>query len=251
VGHIQRILAAILNEAVRDGLLERNPAAGTWREYRLTGGRGPARHLTGEQLRALEGAVATSGPPWTVLIGLTWRTGLRRGEALALRWNDVELCTPQTLSNSGGWIAVHDTLYPDGSLAGHTKTRQARAVDLSPAAVDLLTRHRAWSREAALRAGLGHSPEWLFWGPAGKPILPAVLNARFRRWRRWAGLPGHLVVHSLRHTYAVRALEAGARERYVQDQLGHSSIQITSDLYGAGARLNDSKCLELMEMGKL
>ncbi len=239
VGHILAMVKVILAEAVKDGLIEANPAAGTWREYRLGHRGGPPKHLTTEQLQALTAVVARSGAPWDTLIGLIWRTGLRRGEALALRWNDVNL--------DGASLTVRDTLYPDRTLAGRTKTGRSRVVDLSPAAVDLLARHRAWTREEAFRLGIPW-PEWVFWGPAGRPILPAVLNQRFARWRRWAGLPGHLVVHSLRHTYAVRALEAGARERYVQQQMGHSSITITVDLYGEGARLLDSKCLERMEL---
>ncbi|KKK94171.1 hypothetical protein LCGC14_2685520, partial [marine sediment metagenome] len=201
------VVQAIFGQAVEDGLIPANPAAGPWKQYRLRH-QAPPRHLTEDQLRALSEPASGAGPHLDVFVGLLWRTGLRRGEALALRWEDVDL--------SKATLHVHDTLLPGRGLAGQTKTGRDRVVDLSPAAVGILTRHRAWSREEALRVGLGHPPGWVFWGRTGGPIAPVTIQHQFKRLCRGAGLPEGITLHCLRHTFATLLARNGVSPSVAQ-----------------------------------
>ncbi|AUO08524.1 site-specific integrase [Paenibacillus sp. lzh-N1] len=78
----------------------------------------------------------------------------------------------------------------------------------------------------------------------GTPIPKSSLFNSFSRIIKRAGLPP-LPIHSLRHTHAVLQLEAGAEMKYVQERLGHGSIQITSDIYA-----HISKKIEMNNMEK-
>lgn len=65
----------------------------------------------------------------------------------------------------------------------------------------------------------------------GRPMPKSTLFNAFKRILKRASLDEVLRIHSLRHTYAVLMLEAGADIKFVQEQLGHGSVQITSDVY--------------------
>ena len=153
-------------------------------------------------------------------------TGLRRGELLGLRWEDVDLVS--------GRAAVVQAL---GSHAGKLvfvppKTSSSRrSIVLDPATVDALRRHH--NRQAVER----HE-----WGPAytesglvftredGTPVRPDSFSRRFVAMVEAAGVPP-IRLHDVRHTYATVALSAGTHPKVVAERLGHATIAITLDTY--------------------
>jgi integrase len=184
-------------------------------------------------------------------------TGLRRGELLALRWQDVDLARGlihirQTLAR----VRVHGR-----SSAGkktqlifqEPKTEQSRRTVPIPAdIVEELQRHKA--RQAQVRLLLGQAYEdqgLVFCAANGNPLEPVDFYRRFVQLLRQAGLPARRF-HDARHTFATLMLELGESPKTVQTMLGHTTISTTLDIYShvsldlerrAAAKLNEALSL--------
>jgi integrase len=183
--------------------------------------------LTAKELSALLGAALKHYPDHAdVLHVLAW-TGLRLGEACGLQWGDLDV--------AGGFLEVRRAIAyrQHRILVGAPKSGQARRVDVPASLVARLRERRSIREAEATVAGREQTP-WIF--PAltdeAKPLNPAHL--RFKVWYhvlKHAELRS-IRLHDLRHTYASLLLQAGEPIAYVKEQLGHSSIQVTVDLYG-------------------
>jgi integrase len=211
-----------LDDAVLSGLLALNP---THKVTQPRARRQEARFLTTEEAaRLLTGA---EGLRYATVLRFILGTGLRRGEALALRWEDIDLDRAQarvkgSLVRQGGGLVVSDT-----------KTEMSRrTVALSPAIVGLLVRHKATQAAERLRAGnLWEDSGFVFTTATGAAVEPQNLLRTVHVAARKVGLDG-VKVHTLRHTYATTALLHGVPLKVVSVNLGHASIQITADVYG-------------------
>lgn len=216
------VLRAILETAVRDDLLARNPAAAVRRPkvtYR------EAEYLSPDQVRSL--LAAADGGRYGPLFELLVHTGLRRGEALALTWRDVDL-EARTLRVTGTLSRV------DGRLAvTPAKTdRSRRTIPLSNGAVDALSRLR--ERQAADREHAGTawvSTPYVFTTESGEPCDPRNALRALKAAARKAELPD-IGLHTLRHSAASVMISAGVPLKVVSEILGHASIAITGDVYG-------------------
>jgi integrase len=215
-------LRAVLADAVLDGLIAENPAAKTARP-RVA--RREARHLSaGELVKILD---AAAGERYRPVLALIATTGLRRGEALALRWDAVDL--------AAGTLKVAATInVVDGRLeSSEPKSgRSRRTIPLLGAMVALLKAQRAAQATERLRAGaLWTDTGLVFTDEFGAPVNPRAILRAVQRSAERAGIPD-VSVHTLRHSAAVAWLEAGVHIKAVADLLGHSSIAITGDIYG-------------------
>ncbi|WP_240431372.1 site-specific integrase [Mycobacterium kyogaense] len=216
------VLRAGLDGAVRDGLLARNPAA----QVRRPGvERREARHLDSDAVTAVLHAAEPSR--YHAALILIASTGLRKGEALALSWDRVDLKTgvlrvAQTISRVNGRLAISEP-----------KTdRSRRTVPLSPAVVALLRKHRVAQNTERLRAANQWQDSGLvFTTELGGPVDPRNLLRVIEVAAKAAGV-SEIGVHTLRHSAAVAWLESGVHIKAVADLLGHSSIAITGDVYG-------------------
>lgn len=153
-------------------------------------------------------------------------TGVRRGEALGLRWSDVDLAR--------GRAAIRQTILPIGhrAVVGEPKTaRGRRSVALDGHTVEALRAHRRRQLEQRLLVGPDfHDNGLIFARPDGEPLNPEYVSRRFQRLVRASGLlPVRL--HDLRHTHATLALAAGVPTRVLSDRLGHSAMAVTTDIY--------------------
>jgi integrase len=164
-------------------------------------------------------------------------TGMRRGEALALRWRDIDL-DGSTISvrRSVGIVRVKG----EGAtvLEGPTKTGKPRVVDIGPNTVALL---RAYRRErAGLALQLAAADALVFGDIEGRHLHPERFSrtftealARCRRELAEAGQepPPVIRLHDLRHTHATLLLSAGEPVKVVSERLGHSSAVVTMTVY--------------------
>jgi integrase len=230
VSYVHTILHRALRDAVRWNLLARNPSDFA----------DPPRARPSEQVRertwtSIEVArflKATSASRHSTLWRLYATTGLRRGEALGLRWDDIDLSGGR-LSVNRTLVQSHDYAREDTGLSwGTPKTaRGRRTVALDPDTVAALRAHRARQFEERLRAGSGYDDQGLvFCSRAGEPLHPKVISNLFRKAVQRHDMP-YLSVHGLRHTWATLALQAGVHPKIVQERLGHSTISITLDIY--------------------
>lgn len=222
IRQVYTVLRAGLDGAVRDGLLAANPCA---KVKRPGVARQEAKHLpSGDVQKVLEAAKVSRYFPALVLIA---STGLRKGEALGLSWERVDL--------EAGSLVVRATLGRIGNrlVISEPKTeRSRRTVPLSPAVVALLRKHKVSQSEERLRAG----DQWqdsglVFTTEFGGPVDPRNLLRVLEVAASQAGVE-KVGVHTLRHSAATAWLEAGVHIKAVADLLGHSSVAITGDIYG-------------------
>ncbi len=154
-------------------------------------------------------------------------TGLRRGELLGLRWDDIDL--------ERGTLRVGRALVRKGGrhAVGETKTRRGRRqVNLTPRTVKALRTHRKRQLEEKMRlVGLYEDSGLIFTTQPGTPVNPDNLVKRsFTPLLREANLPD-IRFHDLRHTCATLLLDRGVHPKLVQELLRHATIVMTLDTY--------------------
>lgn len=222
-GYALVILRMALRQAVADRLLGRNVATYVDLPRREQVEIQPLSPLQARQLVAAA-REDRRGALWILLLG----TGVRLGEALGLRWADIDL--------EDGKISVRGSLRPqplklrgaDPRLAlVETKTAASRRTIAGPAFVlAALRQHQARSAEVPANV-----MNLVFTTPRGTPIDPRNANRQFGEFLRRNELP-HIRVHDLRHTAASLLLAQGFTLEDVKRYLGHSSIVQTSNTYG-------------------
>jgi len=222
VRQVYTVLRAILADAKLDGLVAENVAVKVPRP-RIA--RAEARHLAAGDVAAL--LAAADGLRYAPVLKLIAATGLRRGEALALSWDSVNL--------QDGTIKVAATLGRVGgelTISEPKTTRSRRTVPASAAVVKLLKAQKAAQAAEKLKAGNQWQESGLvFTTELGGPVEPRNVLRTVELAAKKAELE-NVGVHTLRHSAAVAWLEAGYHIKAVADLLGHSSIAVTGDIYG-------------------
>jgi integrase len=221
IRRIHGVLRAALNSAVKRRLIPYSPAEHV--ELAAENHRRPKPWSSQQAQAFLGSAVADRLHAFYHLLLVT---GLRRGEAIGLRWEDIDLAgrclfVVQQISEVNGELVV-----------GTPKTKRGvRLVPLDSHTVAMLTRHRD-----------GQVLERVAWGPAwndqglvftredGSPVRPGYATRHFKHLAAVAGLPV-IRLHDLRHTNASLALQAGVDLKVVSERLGHSQLAVTADLY--------------------
>ena len=164
---------------------------------------------------------------WRALFALAGTHGLRRGEALAVRWQNVDLDS-STLS------VVRTLHHPKGGgyEFSEPKTKNGtRKVRLAEHVVRELRAHRAEQREARLGVGPAWTDEDLvFANEYGRPLGEDKVTENFHRALDRAELP-RIRFHDLRHTAATVMMGLGVHPKMVQETLGHGNVGITLDIY--------------------
>lgn len=222
-----RQLGACLQAAVSEGYASENAVRRLHKTARPKVAKSRPAYYTDAELARLWPELAFR-PVMLALCKTAVGTGLRFGELAALHWSDVDLLNRE--------LHVART-FVDGVGEQATKSNEPRTVDLTPPAARLLEEWFKTVGAGAVTDGLVFPREeggHLTSGYVTKRVLyPALERAGISR----VGERGRARdFHSFRHTFARIALEGGAEIVWVQRQLGHSSITLTVDTYGAWAR---------------
>lgn len=214
-------LMSALNTAVRRGVIDRNPAATVElpRRTRVRQETWDADELRDFLARAADHRLHLL----FVLLGLV---GLRRGEAVALRWSDVDL--------NAGHLRVEQAAVRLGgtTIIGPPKSPSSvRMLALDEETAREFTWHAARQGLELLRAtGSRQQPDLVFTTATGAVLDPTYISREFDRLITRYGLR-RIRLHDLRHTSASLGLESGESLVEVSRRLGHSSITITADTY--------------------
>ncbi len=219
------ILRQSLNEAVITEKVSRNVAE----NLRVPRARKPARKVAPlsrkDGLRLLQAAGSTRHHALYVLLAMI---GLRRGEALALRWSDFDE-SASTLRVERQVTRVRGV---KGLIVGPTKSQAGKRTIVLPArCVEVLRSQRI--AQAADRAGAG--ARWrehglIFPSTVGTHLEPRALNTHLTKLCKEAGVPHH-GPHALRHTAATMAYALGVDWKEIQAMLGHTMLSTTMDIY--------------------
>jgi integrase len=234
-------LRALLAAAVDDGVISVNPAEKLGRHLRLVMPKAVRQEeikaMTREQRHLFLITAAKETPRYYPLFLTLAGTGTRLGEALALKWDDVDFSAREirvVRSLSRGQV--------DTPKAGHGRT-----VDISRMLAEML-RHLEQQRAAQVLAqGWSTLPSWVFCTEAGTPMDESKVRRAMRKVLMHAKLPPHFSPHCLRHTYASLMLQQGESLTYVQRQLGHASINLTADTYGKWLPLGNKTAVDRLD----
>ena len=224
VRRVHAVLHRACHDAVRWGRLTVNPvdAADPPKASAEHHDRLPV--WTAEQLAAFLASVADDR------LYALWRllamTGMRRGEALGLGWEDVDM-EQGSLTIRRAWIPVNGV----AQFSEPKSKRSRRTIALDPVTLEALKAHAArqadeqrhWA-EALAATGL------VFTRSDGRALVPWAVSKAFRQHGRAAILPP-IPLHGLRHTYATLALSSGVNPRIVSSRLGHATVALTLDVY--------------------
>jgi len=216
-------LAAVFNSAIEDGIVSENPAKRLTKFYKQA----PVVHeeiqpLTRDEVPLFLGSVTRRSPEHYPLFLCAIHTGLRSGELAGLKWADVDF--------NGKFLNVRNNVVR--GRVRNTKTDKRRRVDVSDTLFAELFELRRRRKEAYLGKGKNEIPEWVFCNRTGKaPDMHNVKNRTFFACLEKAGLR-RIRFHDLRHTFASLLIQDGQSLKYVSEQLGHSSIKLTADVYG-------------------
>jgi integrase len=217
-----RVLSACLGTAVRYRYAALNPVRALHPGQKPRSERKEAAYFENAELPDLFSELRTE--PYRSVCLVALKTGMRMGEIFALRWTDVDL--------EEAVVRVRRS-YTGGQL-GTPKNRERRDVDLLSDVLALLHQQRSEARSAISLDTL------VFPGENGSTFLcgTTLLRRELYPAMKRAGVPRvgptheQRTFHSFRHTFAKRALESGAQITWLSRHLGHSTMKVTTDIYG-------------------
>lgn len=223
VEHVHATLHRALATAVEADVLQKNPAAGARPKRRKS------EEFEGKTWSPHDLATFLAFVRDDHLYAL-WRllafTGMRRGEALGLKWGDFRF--------DARCVSVRRALV---DAAGHVylttpKSAQTRVVELDPETIAIIRRYRkrlSIQRRQLLLPRLTDD-DFVFAREDGDYLAPGSVSKKFKELVRHSGV-SEIRLHDLRHTHASHLLEAGANIKVVQERLGHADVVITLKIY--------------------
>jgi integrase len=227
VTHFHNVLHKALKDAERWGLVARNVCKLVSPPRRV---RYEIKPLTIEQVHSL--LEAAKGHSMEALFNLALATGMRRGELMGLKWQDIDM-TKGTLQVRRILSRVPSKLPGKGYVESEPKTQKSRRnIVIASFALEALKQHRVRQLEAKVKAGPAwEDHDYVFCTSVGTHLNPTRdILGQLKLLLKKAGLP-NLRFHDLRHSAATLLLSVGVHPKVVQEILGHSQISMTLDVY--------------------
>ncbi|KJS29353.1 MAG: hypothetical protein VR64_21285 [Desulfatitalea sp. BRH_c12] len=215
------VISGAFNHAIDDELLQVNPSSGILRRLKLDRDKRSAINpLTPSEVANFLSTCRKISADFFPLFLCCFRTGMRIGEILSLKWSDVDW--------TGKYIVVQRSTRR-GKI-NKTKTEKIRRVDMSDQLAETLRQLLTQRKRETLQNGAGELAEYVFIRN-GKPIPKNTVTNHYNKILQKAGIR-KVRVHDMRHTFASILLTNNESLVYVKEQMGHSSIKMTVDIYG-------------------
>lgn len=269
VSLLNEILHATFSLAVRDGLIQRNPADGIMKELKKHSSKkkesGREFVLTNEQVNAFMAFITESGryKRWLVMFTVLFGTGIRVSELCGLTWADCDfsrgvLRIDRSLAYSkAGGERYRFLIHPTKTEAGQREIPMRSDVRGA-----LSAEYAAQSLTGFCSTEVDGVRGFVFWKTGGglyqKGEVDAVINRikndyneeeekKAAAENREPVLLPHFSAHSIRHTFISRLVEVGANIKAVQSIAGHASIQTTLDIYAKASEDGKAAAISLLE----
>ena len=243
------ILHNMLETAVEEDLLSKNPVVRTSFIKKSVDevSRVQKSYSTQEVGRALE---ILRGSQYEGPFRLMVCLGMRIGEVIALRWDQVDFETNQLwVTRTGANIAklMGDDSWSVERVEGTTKSNRNRVLHLTQSQAEFLSTHRKVQNRLKFKKGQAWNPEsYVFVTENGTPFAANNIRSGMKRALTKNDMRG-IRLHDLRHTAGFLAVEAGVGIENVQDMLGHASIQITKDVYVGHVQAGSDRAVRMLE----
>lgn len=223
IRYVHRVLSKALEDAFMEETIPKNPAKLVKPPSKE---KFEAGFLTAKQIREMLDKFQDDDMYIPVLLSVL--LGLRRGEALGLQWQDIRF--------EDKLISIrHNYIMENGKPALREKTKtdsSRRDIIVTDKVIQELKRHRVYHAKRKLELGvLYHKNDFVCTWSDGKPFSPSHVSRSFSARMKKYGLP-MIRFHDLRHSNAALMILQNANMKGASDRLGHSTIQITNDLYG-------------------
>lgn len=210
------VLSRVLGHAARRGHIHTNPVQRLEKDERPKARR---RELPSLDREALGTLIASTPERYRTLIALSILTGIRQGEALGLRWQDIDTKT--------GLIRIRHQLDRTGNLAEPKTIAAKRDIPIPPSLARLLVEHR----HQAFAQGHAKPTDLVFCSQTGSHLDHRNISRRgLEKALAKSGLP-QLRWHDLRHLAASALISQGASVAYLSRILGHANPAITLSIY--------------------
>jgi integrase len=230
---VKGLMKRLLNAALTQEVIHKNPANQV-ASYRRTKDDKTRRKTPLNSEEAIEHLEAAIGSEFDLFVHLILILGLRRGEALGLRWEDIDLDRGQLHING----AVSEQVVV--SASGERKVQKKRTLPktdasnrtlaLSAPITAALMRQKEMAFQLVEKYQLEGLPEFLIFDSRGGAANPSNYSKRFRQWQVDMGL--RLIrIHDYRHSCATIAFNEGVDPVTVQVGLGHSRLETTKNIY--------------------
>ncbi|MEJ6358420.1 site-specific integrase [Lactiplantibacillus plantarum] len=218
IANIHRQFMAAVNAAVDESIIPRNFLD----NFRFKRNHGQA--FTKDDLSVFNKLLDSEDADYRTLFLTLEYTGMRKGEALALTWADIDF-TKQciAITKTRGQYSTNSPKTAAGT----------RVVAIGKCLTVQLKKYRLFQKKKTLKLGNAfNSDQLVFTSRLNKPINPSAVNYHFRSLVEAAGIPKHkYVVHSLRHTHATLLLDAKVNPVEIAKRLGHSNSTVTLAVY--------------------
>lgn len=233
IKNLNKLLKEFFNYAVDEGYISRNPCS----RLTIPGLKDVKKEeihvFSDEDIRKFEDVLINHRLRALFLLALG--TGLRQGELLGLKWDDIDFNKSELHVKRA--IKQVSLINEDGSrefkaIEQIPKSKNSvRVVAIPSKLIPILNEHKKNQQEEKQSTGVDYfDNNFVFATPTGKTIYARNLTKMYKRLLKKANVPYHKF-HCLRHTYATKLFERKARPETVQKLLGHSSISTTADIY--------------------